>query len=70
MTLHPGPGPFAAGPGPFPARKSPPSSCTCSSLSAADAAAEENMSAAIVAAISTALARFDILLMLALFLPC
>src|SRR5579864_8618558 len=64
MMLHPGPGPFAAGPGPFPARKSRPSSCA-----AADVAAEKNMIAAAVAAISSGLARLDHLLVLTLFLP-
>src|ERR1700686_4502479 len=64
MMLHPGPGPFAAGPGPFPARKSSPSS-----WSAANAAAEENMIAAAVAAISNWLARFDNLLMLMFLAP-
>jgi hypothetical protein len=72
MMLQPGPGPLAAGPGPFPARNNPPSSCPCLSLSwlslsAADAAAEETMNAAAVAAMSTAFARLDNLLMLALF---
>jgi hypothetical protein len=56
ITLHPGPGPFAAGPGPFPARRG---------LSAADVAAEENVITAAVATISSELACFDPLLMFA-----
>src|SRR5713101_173754 len=63
ITLHPGPGPFAAGPGPFPARIGRSSSCWC--LSAADAAAHSSVTAA-VAAISPALVRFDTLLILVL----
>src|SRR6266481_4360706 len=53
ITLHPGPGPFAAGPGPFAARRG---------LSAADVAAEENVITAAVATISSELACFDPLL--------
>jgi hypothetical protein len=56
ITLHPGPGPFAAGPGPFPARRG---------LSAADVAAEENVITAADATISSELACFDPLLMFA-----
>ena len=64
MILHPGPGPFAAGPGPFPARKSLPSPWSCPSLSAANAAAEENIITAAVVAMTTAFAHFDSRLML------
>jgi hypothetical protein len=67
MMLQPGPGPFAAGPGPLPARKSSPLSCSSPSLAAANAAAEENMTVAVVAAMSAMLTRFDNLVMLVLF---
>jgi len=66
ITLHPGPGPFAAGPGPFPARIG--LSSSCSRVSAANAAVHRNVTAA--AEISTARARFDTLLILSSILMC
>src|SRR6267142_1031315 len=62
ITLHPGPGPFAAGPGPFPACIG--LSSSCSRLSAANAAVHRSVTAA--AEITTARARFDTLLILVL----
>ena len=67
ITLHPGPGPFAAGPGPFPACVALSPSFSC--LSAADAAAEKSVTAAPVA-ITAKLAHFDNLVMFALFPLC
>jgi hypothetical protein len=61
ITLHPGPGPFAAGPGPFPAR--------AMFSSSADAVAEKRVIAAAVAEISTEPARFNALFNFALLLP-
>ena len=65
ITLHPGPGPFAAGPGPFPARRGLPSACSCIDLSSADAPAEQIVIAAAIATISTELACFDGLIIFA-----